>query len=114
MPLYQRSQIEFVFGVEAARKRCSFLIEHAVGADDALVLGTTQGVIENQNVIAHGVEAICVATVECLQVARFGAKLLVKDAIANLLRRQNFRRVARQPHFQRANAAKRWLGSIWH
>ena len=69
MPLYQRCQVELVLGVKAARKGRAFLIEHAVSADDALMLGAVRAMIENKNMIAHGVEAVCIAPVKRLQVA---------------------------------------------
>ena len=111
MALEQSVDLEFRRGVEAAMTLGDLLRKQTIGADDvrAAFLSVSGRVIDDQQMIADRIEGIDVAAGE----TRFGVRdrgaFLVEDAIAKPLRAAHFRRVAREPHFQRAEPAERFV-----
>ena len=86
------------------------LREQAIGADDIRpVLAVVLGVVDDQKMIADRIESIDVAPGQPRLRVGDGRAFLVEHAIAQPLRAADFRRIARKPHFERAEAAERFV-----
>ena len=94
-------------GIEAAGDGRAFLPQQPIGADDLVGVGAGDRGVEHQQMVASFVEAVGVALLQRVQQLTLGAELIVEYAEAHFLRGSDLGRVARQPDFQRADAAKR-------
>ena len=78
------ADVVFVLGVEPADRRGGFAPDQPVGADDAAA-AVAEIVVDDQQVVGDGVEAVAVAAGAAASGDGCGAHLLVEDAVAQRL-----------------------------
>src|SRR5690606_32616227 len=103
----QLVQLEFVVGVEAAGSGRHLAAQQAIRPDDSVEIAAGKRLVDHQQVVAHVVEPVRVASLHHAGDVATRAQLLVEDPVAHLLGRLDLRRRTGQAYLERADAPER-------
>ena len=107
MPRDKLVDLELVARIESETLFGDILAQQAVGADNLPVLRSVKRGIEDEEVVADRIEPVRVTGFQLVDFRRAGSHFLVKDAVANLLRRGDLVQRRGKPDFERADPAER-------
>jgi hypothetical protein len=109
MPFDELGDGEFVVGVEAAMALGHILPQEAISADHRQFAAQRRlaGMIDDQQMVADGVEAVLVALRQHGSGVRDRRTVLVEHLVAQLLRALDVALLAREANLERADATER-------